>query len=180
MHIEMKTFLPYVLQISKGTQDFLVSEAPRKMLDGKVCHVRGLLDYKASLGSRCIQLGWTKLVYVTDKLRGERRIRAGMSAVTFRDTVLNTNFNILKQIYCSLVTKSCLTLCNPRDYSTLGSSVHGISQVRTLEWVAISSSKGFSQTRDGTHVSCLAGGLFTTEPPEKPSQASRYHEIIIF
>ena len=117
MHIEMKTFLPYVLQISKGTQSFLVSEASRKMLDGKVCHVRGLLDYKASLGIRCIQLGWTKLVYVTDKLRGERRIRAGISAVTFRDTVLNTNFNILKKICCSLVTKSCLTLCNPMDYS---------------------------------------------------------------
>ena len=32
----------------------------------------------------------------------------------------------------------CLTLCNPMDYSLLGSSVHGISQARTLEWVAIS------------------------------------------
>ena len=158
---------------------FLVSEASRKMLDGKVCHVRGLLDYKASLGSRCIQLGWARLVYLTDKLRGERRIRAGMSAVTFRDTVL-TNFNIFKQISCSLITKSCLTLCNPMDYSTPGSSVHGISQVRTLEWVAISYSKGSSQIRDGTHVSCLAGGLSTTEPPENPSQASRYYKIIIF
>ena len=39
--------------------------------------------------------------------------------------------------YC-LVTKSCPTLCDPRDCSPLGSSVHGISQARTLEWVVIS------------------------------------------
>ena len=32
--------------------------------------------------------------------------------------------------------KSCLTLCNPMDYSLPGSSVHGILQARILEWVA--------------------------------------------
>ena len=36
-----------------------------------------------------------------------------------------------------------------------GSSVHGISQVRMLEWVAIYFSRGSSQPRDGTHVSCI-------------------------
>ena len=36
--------------------------------------------------------------------------------------------------------QSCLTLCNPIDSSPPGSSVHGILQARTLEWVAISSS----------------------------------------
>ena len=39
---------------------------------------------------------------------------------------------------CCLVAKSCLTLCDPKDYSLLGSSVHGISQARILEWVVIS------------------------------------------
>ena len=34
--------------------------------------------------------------------------------------------------------QSCLTLCNPIDGSPLGSSVPGILQARTLEWVAIS------------------------------------------
>jgi len=43
-----------------------------------------------------------------------------------------------------------------------GSSVHGISQARILEWVAISFSRS-SRPRDQTHVSCLAGGFFTTE-----------------
>ena len=36
-------------------------------------------------------------------------------------------------------TQLCLTLCSPMDYSLPGSSTHGISQGRILEWVAISS-----------------------------------------
>ena len=34
--------------------------------------------------------------------------------------------------------QSCLILCNPMDYSLPGSSIHGISQARILEWIAIS------------------------------------------
>ena len=37
--------------------------------------------------------------------------------------------------------QSCLILCDPVDCSPSGSSVHGISQARILEWVAISSSR---------------------------------------
>ena len=48
------------------------------------------------------------------------------------------------------VTQPCLTLCNPKDYSPRGSSVHGILQARILEWVAIPFSRGSSQTRDWT------------------------------
>ena len=47
---------------------------------------------------------------------------------------------------------SCLTLCNIMDYSPPGFSVHGILQVRTLEWVAISFSRVSSRPRDGTGV----------------------------
>ena len=47
-----------------------------------------------------------------------------------------------------LVTQSCLTLCDPMDYNPPGSSVRGILQVRTLEWVAISFSRGSSCPRD--------------------------------
>ena len=64
---------------------------------------------------------------------------------------------------CRLVNKSCLTLCDPTDCSLPGSSVHGISQTKLLEWVAISFSRGSSQSRDRTHISCLASGFFTTE-----------------
>ena len=58
----------------------------------------------------------------------------------------------------------CLTLCNTMDCSLPGSSVHGITQARILEWVAISSSRESSQPRDQTcisHISCITGGFFT-------------------
>ena len=54
----------------------------------------------------------------------------------------------------SEVTQSCLTLCHPMDCSPPGSSVHGILQGRTLEWVAISFSRKSSWPRDRTQV-CL-------------------------
>ena len=47
----------------------------------------------------------------------------------------------------SLVTQSCPTLCKPTDWSPPASSVHGISQARILEWVAISFSRGIFPTR---------------------------------
>ena len=55
------------------------------------------------------------------------------------------------------VTQSCPTLCNPMDYT-----VHGILQVRMLEWVAFPFSRGSSQPRDQTQVSHIAGGFFTS------------------
>ena len=58
----------------------------------------------------------------------------------------------------------CLILCNPMNCSPSGSSVHGTSQERVLEWVAMSFSRGSSQPRDPTSVSCvscIAGGFFT-------------------
>ena len=45
---------------------------------------------------------------------------------------------------CCLVARSCPVLCDPMDYNPLGSSVHGSSQVRILEWVTISFSRGSS------------------------------------
>ena len=64
--------------------------------------------------------------------------------------------------------QSYLTLCNPMDCSSPGSSVHGILQARILEWVAISSSRGSSQPKDWTCISCNAGWFLTAEPPGKP------------
>ena len=71
--------------------------------------------------------------------------------------------------------QSCPTLCDPMDCSPPGSCVHGILQVRILEWVAISSSRRSSRPRDQTHVSrvscvspVLAGAFFTTVTPGKP------------
>ena len=63
--------------------------------------------------------------------------------------------------------QSCV-LCSPP-----GSSVHGISRARILEWASISFSRGSSQLRDQNHVSAapaLTGEFFTIEPPGKPIQ----------
>ena len=50
----------------------------------------------------------------------------------------------------SKVAQSCPTLCNPLACSLPGSSVSGILQARTLEWVAMPSPRGSSRPRDGT------------------------------
>ena len=64
-------------------------------------------------------------------------------------------------VSCVLVTQSCPTLCDPMDCSPPGFSVHGILQARILEWIAIPFTRGTSQPRDRTLVSCIAGRLFT-------------------
>ena len=61
-------------------------------------------------------------------------------------------------LVCSFYAQSCPTLCDPMDHSSPGSSVHGILQARTLEWVAILSFRGSSWPRDRaciSHVSCI-------------------------
>ena len=57
---------------------------------------------------------------------------------------------IIKYIYGGggLITQSCLTLCDPMDWSPPGSSVHAIVWARILEWAAISFCRGSSQPRE--------------------------------
>ena len=63
------------------------------------------------------------------------------------------------------------------DCSPTGSFVHGILQVRILEWVAISFSWGSSQPRGRTQVSCIAGRFFAAWPPGKPTWGERVQII---
>ena len=49
---------------------------------------------------------------------------------------------------CVLSFQSCLTLRDPVDCSLPGSTIHGILQVRILEWVVMPSSRGSSEPRD--------------------------------
>ena len=53
------------------------------------------------------------------------------------------------------------SLSRIRLFVTLWTTVHGILQARTLEWVAFLFSRGSSQLRDQTQVSHIAGGFFT-------------------
>ena len=67
--------------------------------------------------------------------------------------------------------QSCPILCNPMDCRWASSSVHGISQARTLEWLPFPSpgnlpKQGIKPTSSA--APSLASGFFTTEPPRKP------------
>ena len=73
-------------------------------------------------------------------------------------------FSVYICVCVCMCVQSCLTLCDPVDCYLPGSSVHGISQKRTLEWIAVSYSRGLSRPRDQSHISCLASRFFTTEP----------------
>ena len=68
----------------------------------------------------------------------------------------SASFYLLKMCLCAKSLQSCPTLCDPKDCSLLDSSVHRILQARILEWVPISSSRGSSRPRDGTHVPCVS------------------------
>ena len=59
------------------------------------------------------------------------------------------------------VAQLCPTLWDLIDCNLTGFSVHGILQARILEWVAIPFSRGSSQPRNQTEVSCIAGRFFT-------------------
>ena len=61
---------------------------------------------------------------------------------------------IVDIVVAMVYSPSHVWLCHAMDCSPAGSSVHGISQARTQEWVAISFSRESSQPRDQTQVSC--------------------------
>ena len=68
------------------------------------------------------------------------------------------SFHIYVYIYiyaCAKLLPSCPFLCDLMDYSFPCSSVHGILQVRILEWVAMPFSRAFSWPRDWTCISCV-------------------------
>ena len=80
----------------------------------------------------------------------------------------------MKAVMCVYV-QSCLILCDPVDYSLPGSSVHGISQARVLEWTVIS----FLPDLADPGIKCAslvsaasAGTFFTIVPPGKPLKAA--------
>ena len=78
---------------------------------------------------------------------------------------------------CVLSSFSRVRLFSTLLTSPPSSSVHGILQERTLEWVAMPSSRGSSPPRDWTRVSCIADGFFTIELPGKSSKMVYNYKI---
>ena len=81
--------------------------------------------------------------------------------------------------FCVLFAQLCLTLCDSMDCSQPGSSIHGVLEARILEWVVIPFSRGSSQPRDQTWVSCSAGRFFTIWATREVTQNQfRIHSIL--
>ena len=74
-----------------------------------------------------------------------------------------------------------MTMLEVSDRYLWGYTVHGILQARLLEWVAFPCSRGSSQPRDQTQVSCIAGGFFNNwairEAPKLRKTRHRYQKI---
>ena len=80
----------------------------------------------------------------------------GETTVVFAQWMLLLDFCKNMFCCCCLVAKSRLTLLwPPLNCRPPGFSVHGISQARILEWIAISFSRGSSRLRDWIHISCI-------------------------
>ena len=82
---------------------------------------------------------------------GSRPVTESLSCTPDSNPALGINSGCLVGWFSrSVISNSC----GPIDGSPPGSSAHGILQARTLEWAALSFSKGSSQSRDQTRVSC--------------------------
>ena len=110
---------------------------------------------------------------------------AAVNSISFYALIPNHLMQIYKNIidFCTLilylavlcfVAQSWQTHCDPMDCSPPGSSVHGILQARMLEWVDIPFSRGSSQPRDCTQVSCNAGRLFTVWATRKQTCSNHF------
>ena len=77
----------------------------------------------------------------------------------------------------------CLMLWDLMDYSSPGSSVHGILQTRILEWVAMPSFRGSFPPRNWTHVSyvsCMGqAGSLPPAPPGKPEKLDPLLQLLL-
>ena len=76
-----------------------------------------------------------------------------------------------------LVPQSCLTLCDPRDYSLPGSYVYGIFQARILEWVAFPFSRELPNQGIEPRSPALQADSLPSEPPGKPLEGNFYSHI---
>ena len=100
--------------------------------------------------------------------RKNHRFETNISILVFASGVYGT---VRKPVQVSSVTLVMSNSLQPYGLYPIKLLCHGILQTRILEWIAMPSSRGSSWPWDRTCVSCvscIAGGLFTTEPPGKP------------
>ena len=120
---------------------------------------------------------WKECYLLRNYLVGIRKTNTQNKLMVMTEQVFLSSEERMRLCACIQVTQSCLTLCNPTDFSPPGSSVPGILQEGILEWVAMPFSRGSSWPRDRTHIFCsswFAGRFFTAELLGKP------HIFILF
>ena len=93
-------------------------------------------------------------------------------------TYISNNWWMKKEVAYDWILRACIfaqlhpNLWDPMDCSLPSSSVHGISQAKILEWVAISSFRGSSPPRDQprvSYISCIGRRILYPEPSGKPT-----------
>ena len=108
------------------------------------------------------QFSWSEISSVTLALSSGPLLTSLLAAMSLNSPTYGSLQPIMLSVKV-MVTQSCLTLCNPKDYT-----FHGILQARILEWVAISFTRGSSQPRDRTKSPTLQVDSLPAEPPGKP------------
>ena len=121
------------------------------------CSTPGFPDHH-----QLLKLAQTHVHRVSDAIQPSRPL-SSPSPPAFNSTA---NYKAHRGIWPKVkvkVAQSCPSLCDPMDYTDLAILPAGI-----LEWVAFPFFRGFSQPRDQTQVSHLAGGFFTSLATGKP------------
>ena len=99
-------------------------------------------------------------IYIDDKTLGF----LPQKCTLWREKLFGLLYMYLYICYVQIsVVQSCPTFCGPMDCSRPDPTVHGISQVRILEWIAISFSRGSSWSRIQAFLSlymCISAGEF--------------------
>ena len=126
-------------------------------------------DDEGRMHSRPLSLTWTLLCFhciyafpgmcMYPNCPFNERHQSHWIRLTLITCILTLNVTVSQDSVCAFSAMSDSFW--PMDCSPPGSSVHGISQTRILEWVAIPFSRGSSQPRDWTWISCMAGRFFT-------------------
>ena len=102
--------------------------------------------------------GW--MIFTTGKMKAH--MGPGALALSGEWALSTDLMGLVHTCVQAKLLQSSLALCDAMDCSPPGSSVHGISQARIMEWVTISFSRGSSGSRDKSQVSCITGRFFTT------------------